>query len=98
MKQALLYIFVLALAASTTWPFAQISSAANVNVRHTVIATTGEASPIGGNYLPFSFTNISLNARHEVAFDASVGAPNFTSGVFVSDGKSISTVALGANP
>lgn len=96
MKRALLYIFVLALAASTTWPLTQISSAANVNVRHTVIATTGEASPIGGNYLPFSFNNVSLNARHEVAFDASIGAPNFTSGVFVNDGKTTSTIALGS--
>lgn len=98
MKRALLYIFVLALIASTVWPFARISSAANVNVRHTVIAATGEASPIGGNYLPFSFINLSLNARHEVAFDAGIGAPNFTSGVFMNDGKATSTVALGTNP
>jgi len=74
------------------------SSAANVNVRHTVIATTGTASPIGGNYLPFSFNNVRLNARHDVTFDAVVGAPSFTTGVFVSDGKTISTVALGVNP
>jgi hypothetical protein len=67
-------------------------------VRHTVIAATGEASPIGGNYLPFSFTNVSLKARHQVVFEAVVGAPSFTSGVFVSDGKTISTVALGVNP
>lgn len=98
MKRAILYIFVLALAASTAWPFAQISSAANVNVRHTVIAATGEASPVGGNYLLFSFNNISLNARHEVAFDASIGAPNFTSGVFVNDGKTTAAVAFGTNP
>ena len=99
MKRALLYIFVLALAASTAWPFAQVSSAANVNVRHTVLAATGQASPIGGNYLPFSFSNLSLNAQHEVAFDAVVGAPSFTAGVFVNDGKTTATVALGAtNP
>lgn len=97
MKRALLYIFVLALAASTAWPFAQVSSAANVNARHTVLATTGDASPIGGNYLPFSFNNISLNARHEVAFDAVVGAPSFTSAVFVNDGKTTATVAPGAS-
>src|SRR5689334_14849642 len=98
MKRALLYIIVLAVAASMALPFAQISSAANVKVRHTVIAATGEASPIGGNYLLFSFTNVSLNARHEVGFDATVGAPSFTTGVFVNDGKTTSTVALGANP
>src|SRR5690349_10104008 len=98
MKRALLYIIVLAVAASMALPFAQISSAANVKVRHTVIAATGEASPIGGNYLLFSFTNVSLNARHEVGFDATVGAPSFTTGVFVNDGKTTSTVALGVNP
>ena len=98
MKRAILYIFVLALAASTALPFAQISSAATVNVRHTVLAASGDASPIGGHYLPFSFNNLSLNARHDVAFDASIGAPNFTTGVFVNDGKTTSAVALGVNP
>jgi hypothetical protein len=98
MKRALLYTIVLAMAASMALPFTQISSAANVKVRHTIIAATGEASPAGGNYLPFSFNNVRLNARHEVVFDAVVGAPFFTTGVFVSDGKTISTVALGLNP
>jgi len=100
MKRALLYIVVLALAASMALPLARISSAAaaNVNVRHTVIAATGDATPIGGNYLPFSFTNVGLNARHEVAFEAVVAAPSFTSGVFVGDGKTTSTIALGVNP
>jgi len=98
MKRALLYIFVLALTASTALPFAQISSAENVKVRHTVIAATGQASPAGGNYLTFSFNNVSLNARHEVAFDATVGAPAFTTGIFVNDGKTTSSVALGVNP
>ena len=93
MKRALLFILVLALAASTALPFAQISSAATVQVRHTVIAATGQASPAGGNYLPFSFNNVSLNARHDVAFDASLGAPNFTTGVFLNDGKTTSIVA-----
>jgi len=91
MKTALLLILVLALSASM--PFAQISSAENVKVRHTVLAATGQASPAGGNYLPFSFNNVSLNARHEVAFDASLGAPNFTTAVFVNDGKTTSIVA-----
>ena len=98
MKRALIYFVVLAVAASMALPFAPIASAADVKVRHTVIAATGEASPIGGNYLPFSFNNVQLNARHEVVFDAVVGAPFFTTGVFVSDGKTISTVALGVNP
>ncbi len=98
MKRALIYFVVLAAVASIALPFAPISSAANVTVRHTVIAATGEASPIGGNYLPFSFNNVRLNARHDVVFDAVVGAPSFTTAVFVSDGKTISTVALGLNP
>jgi hypothetical protein len=97
MKRALLYIFVLALAAAMALPFAPISTAVNVKVRHTVIAATGEASPTGGNYLPGSFSNVRLNARHEVVFDANVG-PSFSSDAFVSDGKTISTVALGINP
>src|SRR5262249_26302179 len=69
----------------------QISSAADVKVRHTLIAATGDAAPGGGNYL--SFSNVSLNARHEVAFDANVGD---TTGVFVSDGKTTSNIALGS--
>lgn len=98
MKRALLFILVLALAASTALPFVQISSAATVQVRHTVIAATGQASPAGGNYLPFSFNNVSLNARHDVAFDASIGAPNFTTGVFVNDGKTTSIIAPNLGP
>lgn len=98
MKRALIYFVVLAVAALMVLPFAQISLAANLKVRHTVIAATGQASPIGGNYLLFSFNNVRLNARHDVVFDATVGAPSFTTGVFVSDGKTISTVALGVNP
>src|SRR3954447_10061212 len=98
MKRALIFTLVLAVAASIALPFTQISSAANVNVRHTVIAASGETSPAGGNYLQFSFNNLSLNARHEVAFDATLGAPSFTTGVFVNDGSTTSTVALGVNP
>jgi len=40
---------------------------------------------------------VRLNPRHDVAFDAAVGPP-FTTGVFVADGKTISTIALGTNP
>jgi len=36
-----LYLIVLAVAVSMSLPFAQISSAANAKVRHTVIAATG---------------------------------------------------------
>src|SRR5262249_45694833 len=78
----------------TTSMALQISSAADVQVRHTVIVATGDAAPSGGNYGPFSFLNVRLNASHEVAFDASVGV---TTGVFVGDGKTTSTITLGEN-
>ena len=99
MKSIFLYVIVLGVAMSLALPFAQFSltTVAQAEVRHTIIATTGEAAPAGGNYLPSSFSNVSLNARHEVAFDASVGPP-FTTGVFVGDGRTTSTVALGTNP
>lgn len=87
----------LALAASIALPFAQISSAENVGVRHTVIAATGDAAPSGGNYLSFSFSNARLNASHEVAFEAVVGGPSFGSGIFVGDGKTTSTVTFGTD-
>jgi len=81
-------------------PFAQMSSAASANsaVRHTIIAASGGATPAIGMYLPFSFFNVRLNERHEVAFDAFIGGPPFTTGVFVGDGKTTSTIALGVNP
>src|SRR6185295_19083495 len=88
-------VLYLALVASIALPFAQISSAENVRVRHTVIAATGDEAPSGGNYLPFSFANARLNSRHQVTFDAVVGGPSFGSGIFVGDGKTTSTVAFG---
>lgn len=88
-----LYLIVLALAVSL--PFAQISSAANVSVRHTVIAASGDEAPTGGNYLPSSFSNVRLNASHEVTFDAVVGGPSFATGVFVGDGRTTSAIAFG---
>ena len=96
MRRVFLYLIVLAATAA----IAQIPSAAdgNVTLRHTVIAASGDEAPTGGNYLPFSFSNVRLNARHEVTFDAVVGAPLFATGVFVGDGKTTSTVALGPNP
>jgi len=93
MKRPFLYLVILTVTAAIAQPFLQISSAAdgNVKVRHTIIAATGDAAPAGGNYLPFSFANVRLNARHDVAFDASVGD---TTGVFVGDGKTTSTITL----
>lgn len=91
MKRAFLYFLVLTLITSIAL---QTSSAENVNVRHTVIAATGDAAPAGGNYRLFSFFNVRLNAAHNVAFDASVGV---TTGVFVGDGKATSTITLGDN-
>lgn len=100
MKRAILYIVVLLLPALSTLPFAPVSAAAGakIKVRHTIIAASGGPAPAGGNYSTFSFSNATLNARHEVAFDALVGGPPFTTGVFVGDGKTTSTIALGANP
>jgi hypothetical protein len=91
MKRVFLYLTVLILTASIAQPLLQISSA-NTKVRHTVIAASGDAAPAGGNYLSSSFANVSLNTRHDVAFDASVGV---TTGVFVGDGKTTTTTALG---
>ena len=92
MKRVFLFLGILTVITSISL---QISSAADSKVRHTIIAATGEAAPEGGNYL--SFSNVSLNARHDVAFDASVGG---TTGVFVSDGNTASTTSLGfaSNP
>jgi hypothetical protein len=98
MKRALLYLIVLAVSAATALPCAQISTSAKVKVRHTVIAATGDETPSGGNYLPFSFVNARLNKRHEATFDAVVGGPFFATGIFVGNGKTTSTIALGPNP
>ncbi|HET6975969.1 MAG TPA: choice-of-anchor tandem repeat NxxGxxAF-containing protein [Pyrinomonadaceae bacterium] len=93
MKRAFLFLVILTVTASIAQPLLQISSA-HTKVRHTIIAASGDAAPAGGNYLPSSFANVTLNARHDVAFDASVGT---TTGVFVGDGKTTSTTALGDN-
>jgi len=90
-----LYLIVLAVAASVSLPFAQISTAANVKVRHTVIAASGDEAPTGGKYLPGSFSNARVNASHEVTFDAVVGDPFFATGIFVGDGNTNSVIALG---
>ena len=93
MRKVFLYLIVLSVAA--VLPFAQISSAADTNVRHTVIAATGDEAPSGGNYLSFSFSNARLNESHQVAFDAVIGGPSFGTGVFVGDGTRTSTIAFG---
>src|SRR5262245_16421116 len=94
MKRAILYTVVLLLPALMALPSTQMSSAAGakVKVSHTVVAATGGAAPAGGNYIVF--LNAMLNARHDVAFDAVVSGPPFTTGVFVRDGKTTSAVAL----
>jgi hypothetical protein len=72
-----------------------LSSSAKNDVRHTIIAASGTAAPIGGNY--FLFFNARLNARPEVTFDAILSGPSST-GVFVGDGRTTTTIALGGNP
>lgn len=76
----------------------QLVSATGVQaqVRHTIIAASGEAAPAGGTYGNFLNT-MSLNARGEVAFDVRLGGPS-TSGVFVSNGATTQAIALGGNP
>ncbi len=65
-------------------------------VRHTIIAASGDAAPAGGTYVGFLNT-LALNARGQVTFDARLGGPSAT-GVFVSDGTTTSAIALGGNP
>ena len=100
MKRTILYAIVFALAVAMTLPFARISSAAGevTNVRHTIIAASGDTAPGGGTYV--SLRNATLNAQHEVAFEASVSGPPFSPGVFVGDGRTTATVTLGqvSNP
>jgi len=72
------------------------TTGAQAQVRHTIIAASGEAAPAGGNYADFLNT-IAVNARGQIAFDVRLGLPS-TSGVFVSNGTTTSTIALGGNP
>ena len=78
------------LSAIVVLPPAQVSPDADAQVRHTVIAASGNAAPTGGTYLPFSFINARLNTRHEVAFDAVVSGPPLTTSVFA--GASLAAV------
>ena len=68
------------------------AAGARAQVRHTIIAATGDAAPAGGNYAFFNI--VTSNVRGEVAFDAALGGPS-SSGVFVSRGLTSSTIALG---
>lgn len=98
MKKSIAYSIFLFLALMAL-RFAQRSLAAGppLQVRHTVIAESGAAAPAGGTYSPF-FLNTTLNARHDVAFDALLIGPTVTTGVFMGDGKTTSVIALGTNP
>ena len=100
MTKVLIHTLALLLLGFLAVPFAQMSTVAGatMSVRHTIIAASGGAAPAGGNYGTFSFTNVRLNTRHEVAFDASLTGPPPTIGVFVGDGTTTSTIALGVNP
>ena len=68
---------------------------AQASVKQTIIAASGDVAPEGGNYR--SFTTIAVNERGQVAFDALLTAPS-TSGVFLSERKQVSAIALGGNP
>lgn len=72
-----------------------LATGAQAQVKHTIIAASGDTAPAGGTYL--SFNTFALNERGQVAFDAFLGGPS-TSGVFVSDRTTTSAIALGGNP
>lgn len=69
---------------------------AHAQVRHSILAATGEAAPTGGNYVNF-IANRAFNVRGQVAFDAFVSGAG-GSGIFVSHDKITSTVALASDP
>ena len=98
MNRATFYPLVV-LSAIIAQPIASISSAAGgrIDGLHTIVAASGDATPAGGRYLPLFF-NARLNTRHEVAFDAFVNGPPITTGVFVGNGRTASTIVLGTNP
>src|SRR4051794_41360509 len=80
-------------------PMVEVPVAARRTPRpqHAIIAASGGAAPSAGHYLPL-FSNARLNARGEIAFDAVVDGPPFTSGVFVSSGGGTSPQTPGGNP
>ena len=96
-NRAVLFPLVLVCSLIPVLPSAQIPVAAGAKetVRHTVLATSGSAAPAGGNYV--TLFRVALNARGQIAFDTSLGGPS-TTGVFLTDGRTTSTIALGGNP
>jgi hypothetical protein len=94
MKRSALYVSLLSLAL-TPLIFGHMTSASGNRMPHTIVAATGAAAADGGHYA--LFFNARLNARPEVAFDALLTGPS-TSGVFMGDGRTTSTIALGGNP
>lgn len=98
MKVSWYAIVILPALAAPSFSQTLSADAAKQKVRYKVIAESGGASPENGTFLPFSFFNVSLNSRHEVAFDAVVTGPPPTTAIFLSRGKRISTIALGSNP
>src|SRR5262245_50380306 len=79
------------------FPLARVSVARGAKklATHTVVAAAGGAAPAGGSYM--TFFRVALNMRNQIAFDASLGGPS-TTGVFVADRRTTSTIALGGNP
>src|SRR5215208_446553 len=72
------------------------TNGARAQVRNTIVAATGDTAPAGGNYTDF-LNNPVLNARGQVVFDVFLSGPAAT-GVFLNDGLTTSTIALGGNP
>lgn len=74
-----------------------LAADAQIEVRHTIVAASGAEAPAGGNYLPL-FVNARWNTRHEVAFDGFVNGPPITTGVFIGNGRTASSIVLGTSP
>jgi hypothetical protein len=98
MNRRLLYPVVLVGGVISLLPFAELPLGAGTDglVSHTVIAASGGSAPAGGRYLPL-FSNARVNAGREVVFDAVVGGPPATTGVFIGQGRTTSAIALGVN-
>jgi hypothetical protein len=93
----LMFFRSIQICALITLTLAQSLSATEVHaqVTHTVIAASGDAAPAGGNYTTLPDAP-ALNVRGQMAFDAVLGGPS-TRGVFLSDGVTISPIALSGN-
>lgn len=82
---------LIALTLSEFLPVSEVRAQA----QHTIIAASGDAAPAGGTYNGFLNT-LAVNARGQITFDTRLGGPS-TTGVFVNDGITTSTIALGGN-